>query len=268
MQLKFSLLLPPLILSGHLAAQITAPKPGLVRYPDGSVRAAHGLAGSLVPLVPSLGNATAIAFSDAGGLWATAGSVELVGPDNKITARYESGDSAPLLNMDRDPRTAVAWLPASNTLITWNGNAFLKTEVYSGTLIGAVTSVSLVSPKTARFLLSSDAGVVSAATVSLASGALLSCDILPGVRGPAFQFGSYVLSIDDLGLEIDSLSGNRRTVPLPEGSFATHTFSAERMSGAWIHLFSSSDPRQWALNLTDTEASLSLIPAVTEGGAR
>lgn len=242
-------------LAGWLPAQVNTPKIGIARYTDNSVRAVFGVHDDFVVSPQVIGSADAISFSDSGGLLAKDGHIQLIGPSSAIIAEYDSGESSPVLNVDGDLTTALAWLPAHHALLRWNGKSFVLTAV-SGELLGPVTSVRLENPTTAKLLQTEAGGVVSEVTISLETGYVISLNVLPGVTGPAFRQHAFVLFHDDRGLEI--VSGNRppRTLPLPATDL---TF--ERMSSDWVHLASASTKQNWVLHLNSTTLELSELPA-------
>ncbi len=239
-----------------LEAQVNAPKVGVARYSDNSVRAVFGVHDDFVISTQVMGSADAISFSDSGGLLAKNGTIELIGPSSTVIAEYQSGESAPLVNIDGVLTTAIAWLPAHHSLLHWNGKSFVRTEV-SSDLPGPVTSLHLANPSTAQLLVNERVGVVSEATISLETGYLTALNVLPGVVGPAFRQRSFVLFHDQRGLEIVSGSGAARTLPL-----SATDLTIERMSSDWLHLASAAGKQNWVLHLTSTALELSELPAL------
>lgn len=248
-------------LAACLHAQVNAPKVGIVRYSDHSVHAVFGVADDFVISPHVIASADAISFSDSGGLIANNGHIQLIGPSSTVIAEYDSGESAPVLNIDGALTTAIAWLPAQRALLRWNGKSFILTTLI-GELLGPVTSVR-VENKTAKLLQTETGGVVSEATVSLETGYLTSLDVLPGVVGPAFQQHSFVLFHDQRGLEIASGNATPRALPLtaPDLTF-------ERMSSDWLHLASAATKQNWIVHLNSTTLELSELPAAPVSAAQ
>ena len=240
--------------AGGLNGQVGTPKVGVVRYADHSVHTIFGLDRNLIVSSEPLASADAASFSDFGGLLAKGGHIELVGADFKIVAEYDSGESAPLVNMDGDLTTAIAWLPVQNALLRWNGTSFVLTEVHSS-LLSHVTSVRVENPNEASLLVMESGGGVSAATVSLQTGDLMALHLLAGVTGPAFAQHSFVVFHDQTGLEIVSSNGAVRTLPL-----AATDLTFERVSSDWVHLVSAATKRDWMLHLNDSALELSELP--------
>ena len=246
----------PFLLAAWLPAQVNAPKIGVARYSDNSVHAVFGLHEAFVVSAQAIGSAEAISFSDAGGLLANGGHIQLVGPSLTVLAEYESSESRPLLNIDGSLTTAIAWLPAQHALLRWNGNSFLTTEVNSA-LPGRVTCVRVHNPNTAQLLLVEAGGVVSEATISLDTGHLIGLGILPGVAAPAFAQHSFTLFHSDRGLEVKSENGAVRTLPI-----SATDLMFERMSSDWVHLSSAATKQNWVLHLNERTLEVSELPAL------
>ncbi|MDQ2711346.1 MAG: hypothetical protein M3Y24_03755 [Acidobacteriota bacterium] len=238
-------------------AQISAPLSGFVRYGALPIQKLFGVPGNLVPVPAGLGSATAISFSDHGALIAQNGRVRLLGNDGSTVASYDTPESSSNLSIGRDLTSAVAWLPSTHLLLWSNGKTLSAVTVDDSAFEGRVTSLSRVSPQAVRFLLTHPDGSVSAVTVSLPGGDLISSDILPGVRGPAFSINSETFWVDEDGLQIESATSARRTLAFP----SIEDLAAEQMSSHWLHLFSASAGMHWVLRLGDAPPILSRIPA-------
>ena len=242
------------LLMASLPAQVGTPKIGVARYADSSVRTVFGLSDNFIVSAQTLASADAASFSDSGGLLSKSGHIQLIAPSGKILAEYNSGEPMPVLNVDGDLTSAIAWLPTRYALVHWNGKSFVSTTV-NARLLGSVTAVRAGNSKTARLLLAEPNGVVSEAAISLDTGDLVSLNVLPGIVPPAFVQHGFVLFHDEHGLEIASASGALRTVPL-----AASDLTFERMSSDWLHLASRSMKQNWALHLTNTILELSELP--------
>lgn len=249
-------------LTASLKAQVHSPSAGVIRYGSLPVQGLYGIPGNFVPVEASLGSADAISFSDAGGLIAANGQIELLRPDGTSVAAYECGTVAPLLNIDRDLTSAIALLPGERSLLWWNGKRFATIELVESASDEKISSVALASSTTARLLVTHPEGTVSAMVVSLATGNVISSDVLPGVTGPAFQFNSFLLWADEHGLQLQNESG-QHTLSAPGTAF-----TAERMSSHWVHLYFPSDRTDWALQLSETQPSLWRLPAPLPGAAQ
>ncbi len=239
-----------------LEGQINAPKVGIARYSDNSVHAVFGVHDDFVISTQAMGSADGISFSDSGGLLAKNGRIQLIGPSAAVVAEYESGESTPLVNVDGDLTSAIAWLPSRHSLLHWNGRSFVLTEVASA-LPGGVTSLHVENGSTAQLLVNEKGGVVSEAAISLESGYLLSLKVLPGVVGPAFRQYSSVLFHDERGLEVVSGGDAPHTLPL-----SATDLTVERMSSDWLHLASATSKQNWILHLSRSAIELSELPAL------
>jgi hypothetical protein len=242
-------------LAGCLEAQLTVPKVGVVRFPDGGLRTVLGLDSNFIVNREVIAKADADSFSDQGGLLAKNGRIQLLGPDLKVVAEYDSGESAPLLNIDGDLRTAIAWLPTERALLYWDGKSFALAQT-NDQLLSHVLALRVGNSKTAKLLILEQGGAVSSATVSLESGNLLALNFLPGVQRSVFEQHSFLLFQDRDGLEIQAPDGKVRTIPIsvPDLSF-------ERISSDWLHLTSPSAKQDWLLHLNRSTLAISQLPA-------
>ncbi|MBV8864922.1 MAG: hypothetical protein JO210_05920 [Acidobacteriaceae bacterium] len=246
-----------------LTAQVNSPTAGMVRYGALPIEGLYGIPGNFVPTPTTLGAASAISFSDAGGLLAAGGRIELVRTDGSPVGAYESAATSPLLNIDCDLTSAIAWLTETRSLLWWNGTRFATLSIDESSIAGTITSVAHTSSKTARLLITNPDSTVSAVLVSLASGNVISSDLIPGAKGPAYQFGSSLLWADEHGLQLQSDKSVQHTLAAPATSF-----TAERMSSRWIHLYFPSQNSHWALHLSETEPSLWRLPAPLPAAAK
>jgi hypothetical protein len=126
-------------------------------------------------------------------------------------------------------------------------------------LDGTVTDLQSSGARQARLIVEHQDGSVSAATISLRTGNLVSSEILPGVQGYAFGQGFFVLYLTGKELVADNLRGYRRSVPM-----AATDVTMQRMSDNWLQVYSPSLHRNWALHITQSELSLSELPGLPE----
>lgn len=239
-------------LHAQRSTPLSAPEVGNVRYTDGSVRAVYGFDANFV-LGPVWAKASAAAFSNEGGLLAEHGAIELLRPDGSIAASYATHESHPLLGIDGGPNTAVGWLPSPGTLVWWDGSALRSTPL-AGSLPGTATSVQS-DGTTATMLVTAEGGTVLRVVVALASGDIVSSDVVPGARGPAFLQGPFVVFRNEQGLAIEAPNGDLRTLEFPASDL-----QIERMSSNWLHVYSTAMHRDWALHLSRSVCRLSQLP--------
>lgn len=235
-------------------AQVNAPKLGFARYADRTVFKINGLEANVLIDSQLLSSADALSFSDAGGLVAMGGEIQLLALDGTVLGAYRTSESAPIVNIDNALTTAIAWLPSQNALLRWNGQSFVTTPVIGAQLPGRVTSLQLNSGSTARLLTADASNNVFAATISLANGLVTSVDLVPSLKGPAYQQYGFIVSHDANGLHVSSANGSARTLPL-----SAPDLSIERMASDWLHL-SSSSGNDWVLHLNPTTLHLSQLP--------
>jgi hypothetical protein len=241
-----------------LLAQISSPKIGIARYPDGSFHTIQGLPDNMIVAELPLDAADAASFSDSGGIISQNGTIRLLGPDFAIVAEYPVPEK-PLLSIDGDLTSALAWLPNSHTLLHWNGSTFDSLGVADSDLEGTVTDLQSASTKQARLIVLHPDKSVSRLTISLRSGNLVSSEPLPGVMGYTVGQAFFFVFTIDKELVIDNLHGYRRSVAMPASDL-----QIERMSNFWLHLYSPSLQQNWALHLTQADLKLSMLPGLPD----
>jgi len=251
-----------LICPAALVAQLSVPRIGMARYADHTVRGINGLESNLLVDSQGLSNADVVSFSDLGGLVSTAGRIQLVTIQGVVVGEFTANEASPVLNVDGDLTTAIGWLPSRSLLIYWNGTSFVEVPVNRADLPGEVMSVRAVSSTSASLLANDARGNVFQANVSLPAGNVTAVNMLPGIRGPAFQQAGYIVSPGANGLEIQAVNGSVRSVPLsaPDLKF-------ERMSSEWVHIASPTTHQDWALHLSSRALQLSILPAPSTAGA-
>ena len=128
LQRIFRWALPVCFAAGLLPAQVGIPHIGPVRYADGSVWAVNGLKSNFVLGTRLMKGVTAASFSDAGGLVAIAGEVDLIRLDGSVVERYKTDEAHPVLDISSALTTATIYLPSTHTTLHWNGSSFEATD--------------------------------------------------------------------------------------------------------------------------------------------
>lgn len=233
------------IFCGRIAAahQLSSPRVGVVRYADGGVYLLYGLPGNYVLGPRVLDGADAASFSERGGMVARKGSLTLLGSDFSPIGTFEAGESNPLLGIDGDLSTAIAWLPAAQKLAHWDGQEFASVSVPDLSREGEVSFVSKRDPKTAFLLLHASNGSVSEASISLQTGQVLSVATVAGAQGLSFQHRSSVIFLDHRDLVIATPSnGSTKRFPLDADGLRM-----EQASSDCLHISSPATRRNWLL---------------------
>ncbi|HWF47165.1 MAG TPA: hypothetical protein VG168_09180, partial [Bryobacteraceae bacterium] len=192
---------------------ISTPKVGMVRCRDGAVYALYGLHANFLTGERAFSLAQAASFSDHGGLVASDGRLMLVGADGSVQSTYFEGEASPVLNMDGDASSAIAWLPRQSELLTWNGAQFTAIALQNPALAGMVDSVRMVGGNAAELLVTESDGSVDRVTVSMPDGTVTDVSAIPGANGSAFEQQSFLLFHDSNGLEVQAPDGSIRTLP-------------------------------------------------------
>jgi hypothetical protein len=241
-------------LCGQVAAanQLSAPRVGVIRYASGGVYLLFGLPGSYVIGPRLLNGADSVSFSEQGGLVARKGLLALLRSDFSAAAVFETSESNPMLGMDGDLTTAIAWLPSAQKLTHWNGQAFVSVSVPDLLREGDVDFVSKRDSKTAVLLLHSPSGFVSEASVSLETGQITSVTTIAGAHGRSFRYQSFVLCLDNHELVITTpVTGNTKMFPLAAGDLRI-----EQVSSDCLHLQSRTTQRDWLLHFRNGDFDL------------
>ena len=239
-------------------AQVSSPKIGVARYSDGSFHSVEGLPNNMIVADLPLDPAQAASFSDAGGIIAQNGAIRLLRADFSIISEYSISEK-PLLSMDGEATSALAWLPQSHLLLHWNGSHFDSFGLAESDIQGTVTDLQSSGPKQARLIVEHSDKSVSSVIVSLRNGNLVSSETLPGVTGYTFGQGHYLVFKSGTNLVVDNLRGYRRTLTLPPTDL-----TMERMSNSWLHVYSRELQQDWALHLTQAELNVSMLPGLPQ----
>lgn len=250
----------PLLLSGLLNAQLSIPKLGAVRLSDGSMHLVHGLAANIIVDPQRLSAADSTSFANSGGLTSSQGLIRLISAGGAVLGEYQSGEPRPILNIDSSLLSAVVWLPSKHTLLGWDGKAFTTTAVDDSTFGGQVTFVRQAPRKTVELFVEQADDSVAKLTVSLMEGRLLNAETEPGVHGAVFVQQGWMLWQNGRGLAAEWPSGNRQTIELSKQPLPAGDLRIERMSNDWLHVSSQSTGTNWAVYLTATKLSVSLLP--------
>jgi hypothetical protein len=246
------------VLCGPVAAanQLSAPRVGVVRYVSGGVYLLYGLPGSYVIGPRVLDGVDGISFSERGGLVARKGSLALLRSDLSTAGTLETGESNPLLGMNGDLTTAIAWMPSAQKLAHWNGQAFAAILVPDLSQEGEVSFVSKRDSKTAVLLLHSPDGFVSEASVSLETGQVTSVTAITGAHGSSFRQQSFVIFPDSHDLVITTTAnGDTKRLAL-----AADDVRVERVSSECLHLWSLATKRDWLLHFRGNDFDLAELP--------
>lgn len=247
-----------------LPAQVSAPQVGVVRYATGDVYPVLGVAGNYLVGSPLCSSAEAVAFSDLGGLLLRQGTLFLVDSNLKQVAAFEIKTPDLVLGIEDDPLTAIAWSPATQALVFWNGQTFSSISA-GGSVPEGVFHVRR-DKRTATLLSRSPSGAVEETQIDLESGAFLSRSSLAGLEeappeSTIFRHAKHFLFAAHGQLVIVSPdTGTRKTFPLRSADLRF-----ERASNSTVHLHSASTNRDWLLQFTNDQVALFELPTQPKG---
>ena len=240
--------------SAALQAGIDAPQVGFTRHTDGTVHSLYGMHANFIYGRQTFSLAQAASFSDQAGLLSVRGQLELLSSSGEVTATIKVNEAKPVLNVDGDATTAIAWLPTQQALALMSGDSFTLLPV-GGAFSGNVTSLLRQGSAAQLFVTAPDASV-SRIDIDLGSGAVTAVQPMPAATGSVFKQQSFLLFHDDAGLEVLAPDSSMRTLPL-----AASDLTFERLSSAWVHLHSAALNQDWALHLDSSSLELSELPA-------
>lgn len=232
-----------------------APRIGVVREPDGSIRPLLGLPANLIVGEPlSIDPALAAAFSDQAGLLLVNGRLELISLDGTVIGSYPTGDTNAILDIADGPDTALAWLPSAGKLVRWDGHRFMDSAFDASRLGGSIRAVRLLDSAHAELLVA-HADTLERIYISIADGLPVRSEPLPEAGESAFQTDSFLLFHDAYGLALSGPDGVIHTLPIPETDLVF-----EKSGKHWLHISSALAARQWMLHLDTHNPVLSELP--------
>jgi hypothetical protein len=235
-----------------LSAQITPPRIGFARFSDKTLHPVYGVNSNFIVGDALLTSVSAASFSNQFGIVAIPGHIQVLRSNLTVIADYESTDSAPVVGIEGDASTAVAWIPSRQTLLHWDGSALAPVKVLA--LDSPVISVRLKNAKTAEFLLA-QSGAVAKASISLDNGTIVGFRTVPAAQSPAIEQSSYTLWVHNGVLRIETANGIIQETPL----FAVDV-RLERISSDWVQIASRSSNQAWLLHLTTSALQLYELP--------
>ncbi len=263
MPMSRSLLLFAAFATLALGTTIQTPRNGAVRYADATVYPLLGVSRAFVVGQPLLNHASATAFCDRAGIVAVEGGLAIVDVSGTILSRWDGDSQGSILSIQDAPLQAIAWLPSSNTIVTYAEGSWRGIAV-SSPLPGTVLAIRRASKDTAHLLLSEGQPVFEM-TVGLASGNALLQRLLAEVKAPVTYLGDGWLYQDDDSLVFESTAAGKRSTVQFSGTAA----SLEQMADDALHLTESSTGAHWMLEITP-KGGLALsqlpVPAVTMAG--
>jgi hypothetical protein len=185
-----------------------------------------------------------------------------------VLGEYQSGEPRPILNIDSSLLSAVVWLPSKHMLLGWDGRAFTATTIEDSAFGGEVTFVRQAPGKTVELFVEQADNSVAKLTVSLSEGRLLNAETEPAAHGAVFVQRGWMLSQNGRGLMGELPNGNRQTMELSKEPLPGDDLRIERMSNDWLHVSSQSTGTNWAVYLTATKLSVSLLPSPVRESAK
>ncbi len=247
-----------LLTSGSANCQLSTPSVGYVRYMNDGVRGVYGLEGNYIVGRDVLALAETASFSDDGGLIFQSGSLTLV--DSKLTALSTTpvAGSDPIVRVDGNLQTAIAWVPASRVLVHWNGESFVSIAVPGLSEGDTVTSVRKLDSSTASLLVQKQDSSIVRDRVSLRTGEFKSSTLIPAASGSAFEDGTRIVCFKDGRLSVLSQTGELlQAFSIP----ADDRVLVEQVSSRCLHFSTKTPGQDWLLHTDGNDLHLYKLPA-------
>jgi hypothetical protein len=239
-------------------AEVNTPRLGWVHYPDGHIRSVMGLPGAFVLGEPLLDGITSASFSKEGGILAGASGLTLTTADGSVEGAYETSDSKPVLNIGDEPLSAIAWMPSTHQIVYQSDHGSFTAVSVDDALAGDITSIERRGAQ--AVLLSETGKMMSELVVSLATGQVISAQIIPGLEAPSYRCGNFVVTGAEHDIRVTNASGISTAFAI-----SGKGLRAESIGDGWAHLWSGSSGRHWAVHVRNGEPVLFELPG---GGSR
>lgn len=225
-----------------------------------SFRPVYGIAGNFLPGDPVAGGVVSAAYSGSFGLFKTSSAVVVTDRAGSIVASNAEPDGPALFAFTRTGEPALAYLPAANTLLAWDGAAF-EPVPFDPTTLSASAVLSIAAPHSehAAMIVQRDDGLWDV-RVRLSTGAIDAQTALPGVTGLVLMLTNGELIYGDAGgivLRNPDRTERHINAQLPA------SFTLQQMGDRWIQLRDLGSRQQFAIRITPNREQYYQLP---EGG--
>lgn len=250
------------LLAGVATAQsgLTRPQVGFMQDAANSFRPVYGIAGNFLPGDAVTGKVVSAAYSGSYGLVKTSSAIIVTDRTGSILASYSELDGPALFAFTHSGEPALAFMPAANTLLAWDGATFNPAPFDPTTLAASVVlSIGEPHPGHAAMIVQRADGLWDV-RVQLATGAIDSQAAIPGITGPVLMLANDELVYSDVNGIV--LRSSDRT-ELHINAQLPATFALQQMGDGWIQLRDLGSSRQFAIRITRNREQYYQLP---EGG--
>jgi hypothetical protein len=249
------------IMAGVAYAQTLAPpQVGFMQDAANSFRPVYGIAGNFLPGNVVAGGVISAAYSGSFGLFKTSSAIVVTDQAGSIVASHAEPDGPALFAFTRTGEPALAYIPAANTLLAWDGAAFDPVP-FDPTALTASAVLSIAAPHSghAAMIVQREDGLWDV-RVPLATGEIDAQTAVPGVTPPMLMLANGGLVYSDVnGIVLRSSDGTERHIKaqLPA------SFALQQMGDGWMQLRDLGSSQQFAIRITPNREQYYQLP---EGG--
>ena len=236
---------------------LTPPQVGFMQDAANSFRPVYGIAGNFLPGDPVASGVVSAAYSGSYGLFKTSSAVVVTDRAGSIVASNSQPDGPALFAFTRAGEPALIFMPAANTLLSWDGAAFNPVPFDPTTLsASAILSIAAPRPGQAAMIVQRDDGLCDL-RVDLATGDIKAQTAIPGVTAPALLLANGDLVYAD---------GNGIVVRKPDGpeqhiiAQLPASFALQQMGEGWIQLRDLGSSRQFAIRVIQNREQYYQLP--------
>ena len=240
---------------------LTAPQAGFMQDASNSVRPVYGIAGSFLLGEPVCSGVLSAAFSGSFGLVKTASAVALLDSSGAIVTSIDAPDGPALFAFARSGAPALAYLTATNTLLSWSDGSFAAVPFDVTTLAAApVVAVGAPDSDHAAMILQRDDGLWEI-RVRLSTGEIDAQAAIPGVIAPVLMLaGGALVYADANGMVVRKRDGTERHIGVPMPA----SVALEPMGDGWIQLRDLASGQQFAIRMAENREQSYQLPEVDQ----
>ncbi len=226
------------------AAQISAPRIGMVLDGQGRFRPVTGVAGNLVPGSPLAGNVVSGASAGVASLIKTKSDLQIVTTAGTVHVKAPEGPA--LFAFSATGAPAFVWLISSQTLLRWNGGDLTQVTPETAAIAGEVIAIGCTDSQHVNVAVPRN-GQVEVLRVELSNGAIAGTTVLPNAIGaPLLRGDGSILYATKSALVLRDALGRERSTAFP------HTvLNIVPMSANWALVTSTEGRRHFAVRIAD-----------------
>lgn len=251
------------IMLAHASAQfaLTVPSVGFLQDGSGAIRAVSGFGGSFVLGDPIAGGAVSTAFSGLFGLVKTDTSIIVLGRFAQSIARVDAPAGPALFAFSKSGVPAFAYLPANNSILAWDGQAFETTPI-DLTMLGGSQVLSITTDPLGRLvILAQQNDGIWRHCFDPSDGGLFSVGLLTGIAGPLLVLANgAIVYTGPNGFVVRASNGLDTPIPM---AVPDH-FTLQQMGESWVSIHDWDTGQQTALQTAESHVQSYALPGVSQ----